>query len=484
MALKVVIRYIFFTVLATVSTGILAQERVPLGIHYQAVARDNYGNELINRKISVKFSIISGDPLGTTVFQELHQDIYTSKFGVFSLIIGHGVSTGGASCTTLSQVAWETASHFLKVEVKFDNDFMDMGTMQFLAVPYALYAQRSLEPGPEGPKGDQGPKGEPGNPASDNQTLSFDGSNLTISSTNSTVNMTNLLQNLEVSNDGTGGYNLALTRGNTINLATIEKDGDPTNEIQDLVISDDKIKISKNTSATEWPLTKYLDNTDSQALTYDAANRIIGISGNAGTINLSELKNDADFSVTNEIQDLQVNSNILTITGKSGATPIDLNKYLDDTDNQNLTYNESANSLSIDGGNSVTLGSMVAFRAKKTISETVTSYMTDYDFITGAPIYNDGNAFEYTTGEFTAPVAGIYTFDVSYTASGGAESRALKIFLNGSLFEILNSGITPGSSITRSITMKLAAGNKVKLMINVGTGFETGTGAFSGSKVN
>ena len=29
-----------------------------------------------------------------------------------------------------------------------------MGTMQFLAVPYALYAQRSLEPGPQGPKGE------------------------------------------------------------------------------------------------------------------------------------------------------------------------------------------------------------------------------------------------------------------------------------------------------------------------------------------
>jgi len=109
--------------------------------------------------------------------------------------------------------------------------------------------------------------------------------------------------------------------------------------------------------------------------------------------------------------------------------------------------------------------------------------MTDYDFITGAPIYNDGGAYEYTTGEFTAPVAGIYTFDVSYLASGSGGERVLKIFLNGSLYEILNSSIASGASLTRSITMKLTAGNKVKVMVNVGTGFETGTGTFAGFKV-
>jgi hypothetical protein len=484
MGSQLVKRYLVITVLAMINAGIMAQERVPLGIHYQAVARDNYGNELVNKKISVKFSIVSGDPLGTTVYQELHQDIYTSKFGVFSLIIGHGVLTGGASCTTLSEVAWETANHYLKVEVKFDNDFMDMGTMQFLAVPYALYAQRSLEPGPEGPKGDQGEKGVPGDPASDNQTLSFDGSNLTISGTNSTVNMTNLLQNLEVSTDGTGGYNLALTRGNTINLATIEKDGDPTNEIQDLVISDDKIKITKNTTATEWPLTKYLDNTDKQELSYDAANRILSISGGTGTINLSELKNDADASITNEIQDLQLNSNILSITGKTGATPIDLNKYLDDTDDQNLTFVESTNTLSIDGGNSVTLGSMVAFRAKNTISDIAgqISYPTmTYDAID----YNVGDYMNLSTGIFRAPVDGIYTFNITYYADGTGDGREISLYVNSVPYEKIATSIAGGATIlVRSVTMRLSATNTVSVVVYTGLATQTGTCTFSGYKVN
>ena len=144
-------------------------QNVPFGIFYQAVARDNFGKELVNKDIDVKFSIISGNPLGTVVYQELHSKVTTSKFGVFSLIIGHGTPTGG-TYGELSQIQWGQAFHYLKIEVKFDNSFIDMGTMQFLAVPYALYAQKSLEPGPAGPKGDPGPKGESGDPASDNQT--------------------------------------------------------------------------------------------------------------------------------------------------------------------------------------------------------------------------------------------------------------------------------------------------------------------------
>src|SRR5665647_3554060 len=86
-------------------------QNVPLGIFYQAVARDNFGKELINKDINVKFSIISGNPLGTVVYQELHSDVTTSKYGVFSLIIGHGTPTGGLY-GELSQIQWSQAYHY------------------------------------------------------------------------------------------------------------------------------------------------------------------------------------------------------------------------------------------------------------------------------------------------------------------------------------------------------------------------------------
>src|SRR5665647_1203804 len=115
MTLKDFKRYfalLMFLFVSSISFG----QNVPLGIFYQAVARDNFGKELINKDINVKFSIISGNPLGPVVYQELHSDITTSKYGVFSLVIGHGTPTGGLY-GELSQIQWNTAFHYLKIEV-------------------------------------------------------------------------------------------------------------------------------------------------------------------------------------------------------------------------------------------------------------------------------------------------------------------------------------------------------------------------------
>ena len=459
MTVKLVKRCLFFIILTMNGTGILAQDNVPLGIHYQAVARDNYGNELVNRRIDVKFSIISGDPLSAPVFQELHSNVMTSRFGVFSLKIGYGVATGGAQYSKLSEIQWEKANHYLKVEVKLEgeNQYMDMGTMQFLTVPYALYAQRSLEPGPEGPKGNPGPKGDPGDPASDKQTLSV-------------VNVD-------------GSDYLAISGGNQVKISTIEKDGDPVNEIQDLVISSDKLKITRNANATEWDLTRYLDNTDGQGLTWNAATRTLGISGNAGTIDLTELKNDADASITNEIQDLQISGDKLSVTGKTGATEINLGVYRDNTDNQQLTYTESTNTLAITGGNSVTLGNMIAFRAKKTNITSAAMPLSNIDFIPNEIEYNDGDDLSVSNGTFTAPLTGIYTFDIKYIAPSSGDGRMLFFYKNGNPYETLGTSISSGSTLCRNFTIKLNATDAVKLVVYTGTGTEIGTGTFSGHKV-
>ena len=159
---------------AEVASG---QTTVPGGINYQAVARDNNGDELVNTDIEVRFSIKTGSPTGPTVYQEVFTGVTTSRYGVFSLIIGKGDPVIG----TFTGINWSTTNHYLQVEVKFENIFMDMGTMQFMAVPYALYAGKSLEPGPAGPKGDPGPQGPE---ASDDQALSYNRANRTLSLTN------------------------------------------------------------------------------------------------------------------------------------------------------------------------------------------------------------------------------------------------------------------------------------------------------------
>lgn len=168
--MKRVISYVLAVIaVMTATLTAMAQGTVPGGINYQAVARDNNGNELVNTAIEVRFSIRTGSPTGPVEYQEVFPSVTTSRYGVFSLIIGKGDPVLG----TFGAIDWSTVNHYLQVEVKFENLFMDMGTMQFMAVPYALYAAKSLEPGPAGPPG---PKGDPGDPATDtdDQKLIYD----------------------------------------------------------------------------------------------------------------------------------------------------------------------------------------------------------------------------------------------------------------------------------------------------------------------
>jgi hypothetical protein len=402
---RLIKRYLLTLVLTLVGTTVFAQDNVPMGINYQAIARDYVGNELKDQRINVRFSIIAGDPLSTPVYQEVYQNVLTSRFGVFSLVIGHGVSTGSFKCKSLSDITWQTAPHSLKVEVQFEgeNDFMDMGTMQFLAVPYALFAQKSLEPGPAGPKGDPGPQGAPGDPASDKQTLSV-------------VNVD-------------GSDYLAISGGNQVKLSTIDN--------QTLNLTGDVLSIARGNNVN---LAPYKDNTDNQ------------------TLNLA--------------------GDVLSI---AGGNSVNLSAYRDNTDNQQLTYSEATNSLSITNGGSVTLGTMVAFRAKKLVATSAPMPLSNVDFIPDNIEYNDGNGINSGTGEFTAANTGVYSFDIKYIAAGNG--KMVMIYKNGNLYETLADGLTTGAIIFRTMTIKLIASDKIKMVINTGTDTTIGTGTFSGYKV-
>ncbi len=80
--------------LSAAGLSTLGQSTVPLGIHYQAVARTSDGKEMCNKTINVMFTILSGSSVGTPVYQEVHNRVMTSPFGVFSLIIGTGRRIG------------------------------------------------------------------------------------------------------------------------------------------------------------------------------------------------------------------------------------------------------------------------------------------------------------------------------------------------------------------------------------------------------
>lgn len=242
----------------------IVSQQVPYGIKYQAVARNSYGDELVNKQIDVRFSIRSGSSEGNLEYQEVHSNIVTSQFGVFDAIIGAGTPVSGAK-ERFQDITWETDNYFLGIEIKFDNDFIYMGSMQFLSVPYALYAGRSLEPGPEGPPG------PPGDPASDDQMLSISGTDLTISDGN-TVSLGAIAKDPldEIQYLSIQDNSLSISGGNSIMLQEInidDADADPTNEMQTLTynITDTKISIS---DGNEIDISN-LVNTDNQFLGFD-----------------------------------------------------------------------------------------------------------------------------------------------------------------------------------------------------------------------
>jgi hypothetical protein len=427
-------RWLFTSVTAIlISVSAAMAQNVPFGVNYQAVARDGYGNELKNAQIDVKFSIISDNPVGTIVYEEIHSDVSTTAFGVFSLIIGKGTPVvNGKSFASFSQIRWDTAPHYVKVGVKFNNynDYLDMGTMQFLAVPYALYAQKSLEPGPQGPKGD------PGDPATDNQKLSFDGKNLTISENGNTVNLStlNVAHNLTILGD-----TLAIYGGNKVGLP---------NYMQDLTLDGNNIlKVTKNASATPINLSKYL-----QSLSYNQSTNRLSIANVPGEVDLTNLKNDADADPTNEIQ--------------------------------TLSFDKATGNVSILNGNSVSVYNMVGFKARKTVPLTGLSQLTTYPFINNEVEFIESSCYNDGSGLFTAPITGIYSFYICYKADGTGSGRVLSLLKNGSVYEVLGPDITQYTEISKWVTIKLNQGETVSLTINTGTSTYSGTGSFVGYRVN
>jgi microcystin-dependent protein len=117
--------------------SLVIKAQTPQGINYQAVARAADGQVLANAKINVRFSVFDGGVNGTMVYRELHQ-VSTNQFGLFTAIIGAGETPEGA----FDNISWSSGNKFLQVEidVQGNGNFVNMGTQQMMAVPYALYA--------------------------------------------------------------------------------------------------------------------------------------------------------------------------------------------------------------------------------------------------------------------------------------------------------------------------------------------------------
>ena len=116
----------------------------PQGVGYQGVATDLNGVELINQTISIQASVLSSSATGNIEWQEQHS-VTTDAFGLFTLTIGQGTSTGNGAQANFADISWGSATHFLKIEmdVNAGTNYSHIGTNQMMSVPYALYAENA-----------------------------------------------------------------------------------------------------------------------------------------------------------------------------------------------------------------------------------------------------------------------------------------------------------------------------------------------------
>lgn len=191
------------------SYPVLLLSQVPFAFNYQGIARNGQGEAIGNEEISLLVSIVRGFENGIIEFSEQHF-VTTGANGLFTIRIGQGNFITG----NLRNIDWGIDDYFIRTELDpaGGENYVELGTSQLYAVPYALFALKSAE-------SDQGGSG------ADNQTLSLSGNFLSIEN------------------------------GNSIDLSPIkdgveDADADPVNELQNLSISGSQLSISNGNSVT------------------------------------------------------------------------------------------------------------------------------------------------------------------------------------------------------------------------------------------
>lgn len=128
------------TLLLMLCAAAYAQQ--PKGMKYQAVARDQTGAILANKKIALKITLGAEGAGGAVYYTEQHE-VVTTPFGLFDLVIGEGKPEYG----TFAGVPWSEANIWMQVAIRGEQrgDFVVISNSRLLAVPYAFHALTANE---------------------------------------------------------------------------------------------------------------------------------------------------------------------------------------------------------------------------------------------------------------------------------------------------------------------------------------------------
>lgn len=279
-----------------VCVAFCATAQAPPGINYQGVARNPDGSPQTNQEISLRIQILAGAG-GAVEFEEIH-DVTTNEFGLFSLVIGSIDNSG------MEGINWESGDKWLQIEIDAagGSNFQLVGAQQLFSVPYALYASKSGS-GVEAGSGLDLQDNVLSNTAPDQEVKLLGAGNVSVSGSYPEFVITGANTPMDLAE--------VLTNGNDAGGLSISNVADP------------------------------VDNTDVATRQYVDTRSV----------------DDADADPANEIQDLQISGNMLSLTLNGNPTVIDLTPYLDNTDNQDLqmTTSGTQRNLDITGGAGVVI---------------------------------------------------------------------------------------------------------------------------------
>jgi len=130
-------KILFTLIISLLFTNFFNAQNVPIGMKYQAVARDLSGLEISNKPISLKI-LLHGELNTSNIYYVETHDITTNEFGLFSLCIGEGNVAQGK----FDKIPWDKENIWMEIAIKEDGDknYTTLSNNKLLAVPYAYHA--------------------------------------------------------------------------------------------------------------------------------------------------------------------------------------------------------------------------------------------------------------------------------------------------------------------------------------------------------
>ncbi len=305
-----------FTTIVILFFSCIIFAQTPQRFNYQAVARAADGTVMVSTNLGIRVSIVDQNS-NDVMYSESHSKT-TNRIGLFNLQVGQGTLISGEMAT----IDWSASSYDLKVDIDYSGgtDYTPVGSSQILSVPYALHAETVSQV-----------DDADADPSNEIQSLSIEGTTLTISDGNSV--------NLPATGGGGDG------------------DNDPNNEIQDISSmvdgSDVTLEISRGGIGTTFSIADSDADASNELQTISKAGSTVTLSNGGGTF--EDATDDADADASNELQTLSLTGNTLSIAnGNSIVLPISGGTDADaDPMNEIQMLSKSGNtiSLSLDGGN-------------------------------------------------------------------------------------------------------------------------------------